>query len=125
MASHVYHLKRDLGDSVMNGQKRWIADPNPWHPMTVAVDLKHLGKLGEELNECGSAASRCIIQGIDEAEPATGEVNRAWLEKEMADVIANIELCVEHFGLTISPERITMKKAHLSRWHTFAEEPNP
>lgn len=27
---------------------------NPWQPMTKAIDLKHLGKLGEECNELGN-----------------------------------------------------------------------
>ena len=51
-----------------------LRDANPWHPITDKVDLKYLGKLGEELNECGSAVSRCIIQGVDEREPVTGKL---------------------------------------------------
>lgn len=49
---------------------------NPWHPMTDAINLAHLGKLAEELNECGAAVARCIIQGIDGSEPVTGKPNR-------------------------------------------------
>lgn len=73
--------------------------PSPWHPITTEPELKVLGKLGEELNECGSAASRCIIQGVDEAEPVTGKVNRIWLQEEVADVLAHLRLTVDHFGL--------------------------
>jgi hypothetical protein len=62
---------------------------NPWRPMTRPIDLKHLGKLGEESNELGAAISRCIIQGIDEREPVTGKPNRQWLAEEIADVLAN------------------------------------
>lgn len=50
--------------------------PNPWHPISDPVDLKHLGKLSEELGECSAAVARCIIQGIDECEPVTGKINR-------------------------------------------------
>ena len=73
--------------------------PSPWMPETDASNLKVLGKLAEELGEGGSAVSRCIIQGIDEAEPVTGKPNRAWLEDEIADILANIHIATEHFGL--------------------------
>lgn len=98
---------------------------NPWRPMTQPLDLKHIGKLGEELNECAAAASRCVIQGIDESEPVTGKVNRDWLEDEIADVRANSELVIEHFGLDVAKiaERSERKKKHLRAWHAMADEP--
>jgi hypothetical protein len=97
---------------------------NPWRPMSVPVDLKHLGKLAEELSEAGSAVARCIIQGIGECEPVTGKSNRVWLEEELADVIANIDLVCDHFHL----DRLSMavrscrKKEHLRGWHSMLEE---
>lgn len=95
---------------------------NPWHPMTEPVDLKHLGKLGEEAGELASAVSRCIIQGIDEAEPVTGKVNKEWLEEEMADVLANMSLVEEHFQLNRERilQRADKKKEHLRKWHVMA-----
>jgi len=95
----------------------FLKHSNPWHPMTNPVDLAHIGKLLEELNECGSAAARCQIQGIDESEPETGELNRAWLKKEIADVIANIELVEERFNLGRLTDRVEAKKKHLRNWH--------
>lgn len=99
-----------------------LRDANPWHPIDDKVDLKHLGKLGEELNECGSAVSRCIIQGVDESEPVTGKINRVWLEEEIADVRANSELCIERFALDEAriAARAERKKAHLRQWHGLA-----
>jgi hypothetical protein len=102
---------------------------NPWHPITDSVDLKHLGKLGEELGELGAAAgkcaaavSRCIIQGIDEREPVTGKLNREWLQDEIADVQANIDLVVERFALDeqAMEERAAKKRRHLKQWHDLA-----
>ena len=95
---------------------------SPWQPMSDPVDIKHLGKLGEETNELGAAVSRCLIQGIDEAEPVTGKVNREWLEDEIADVVANIELCIERFGLDIKriSNRELAKRARLRKWHSGA-----
>lgn len=97
-----------------------LRDANPWHPITDAVALKHLGKLAEECGELVAAISRCIIQGVDECEPTTGKVNRDWLEDEIADVTANIELVVEHFVLNKQPRRIARKKNHLRQWHRLA-----
>lgn len=75
------------------------AHPSPWMPESNAANLKVLGKLGEELNEGGAAVSRCIIQGIDECEPVTGKLNRSWLEDEIADILANLDIAMDHFGL--------------------------
>jgi hypothetical protein len=87
--------------------------------MSLPIDVKHLGKLGEELNEAGAAVSRCLIQGIDESEPVTGKPNRQWLEEELADVIANTQLVIKHFDLNEAKMflRAEQKKANLRRWH--------
>ncbi len=97
-------------------------DASPWHPMTDTVALKHLGKLAEELGEATAAVSRCVIQGIDEKEPETGVVNRVWLENELSDVMANIQLVTDHFGLDIPRmvRRSERKKTHLQGWHKLA-----
>lgn len=89
--------------------------------MSEPIDVKHLGKLAEELNECGSAVARCLIQGINEAEPSTGELNRNWLTKEIADVLANIELVTAHFKLDQKAiaHRIEFKVEHLKKWHAM------
>lgn len=96
---------------------------NPWLPMSRPIDLKHLGKLSEELNEAGAAVSRCIIQGIDECEPVTRKPNRQWIEDELADVLANIELVTAHFGLDRDrmSERSYRKMMHLRGWHSMLE----
>lgn len=95
------------------------AKPSPWHPMTDVLDIKHIGKLQEETNELGAAAARCLIQGIDEAEPSTGKINRQWLQEEIADVLANIDLCIERFNLDEAAitKRKLRKKDFLRGWH--------
>jgi NTP pyrophosphatase (non-canonical NTP hydrolase) len=99
-----------------------MADLNPWHPITDAVDLKHLGKLGEELGECSAAVSRVIIQGLDEKEPVTGKPNREWLEDEIADVMAGFKLVIERFELdrTRINLRAARKEGQLRDWHGMA-----
>jgi NTP pyrophosphatase (non-canonical NTP hydrolase) len=99
-----------------------MADYNPWNPIKDPVQLKHLGKLNEELGELTAAVSRCIIQGVDEKEPVTGKVNREWLTEEIADVACNITLCVELFGLDTAAitRRVKEKEAKLRGWHADA-----
>jgi NTP pyrophosphatase (non-canonical NTP hydrolase) len=99
-------------------------DPNPWKPMTNLLDLKHVGKLIEELGECVAAAARCQIQGIDEREPITGKPNWLWLQEELADVFANAELVIEHFELDREAieARKQKKEAFLRKWHGMLKE---
>lgn len=102
-------------------QKKFVDDPSSWVPMQDQIDLMVAGKFTEELGECAAAMSRCIIQGIDGKEPSTGEVNRRWLEKEIADVLANIDLVAERFGLDTAfmADRVRFKTTYLRRWHSM------
>lgn len=99
-----------------------LRDASPWHPMSDPVDLKHIGKFLEELGECSAAASRCMIQGINECEPVTGKPNKDWLEDEIADVLANIELVITRFGLNtdVIHARRKRKMDYLRQWHELA-----
>lgn len=72
---------------------------NPWKVTTNALELRRLGKAQEELGELQAVLARCIIQGIDEHDPATGISNRERLWKEIADVQAQLGLVVSHYGL--------------------------
>lgn len=94
----------------------------PWKPDTDPVVIKTLGKLAEELGECSAAVARCLIQGIDEAEPMTGKTNRHWLEEEIADVYANTTLVIRHFRLDLEciGRRCDAKIPQLEAWHREA-----
>lgn len=72
---------------------------NPWQPMDRPRDIAVLAKLGEELGELVSAKDRCLAQGINERHPETQKMNILWLEEELADVQATIDITIEHFGL--------------------------
>jgi hypothetical protein len=90
--------------------------PSDWQPITDKADLAVLGKLGEELCEAGSAVFRCIIQGIYEAEPRTGVINKNWLENEIADVEAMIMHAKRHFTLsTLRMQNRTIDKYEYKR----------
>lgn len=104
-------------------------DASPWHPMNVPTDVKTIGKLIEELTElatsasrAATAATRCLIQGINELEPVTQVLNRQWLEDELADVRAGYELTIERFALDRERmnTRTERKMEHLRSWHAKA-----
>lgn len=107
----------------MENKDNWD-DAKPWHPITNQLDLKHLGKLGEEACELGAALFRTIIQGIDELDPDTGKSNRSQVSDEIADVKANMELVIGHLRLATSEieARSQRKIAHLKGWHAEADE---
>jgi NTP pyrophosphatase (non-canonical NTP hydrolase) len=100
-----------------------MAEPkmNKWTPTTNLLELRRLGKLGEELGELANVASRCIIQGLDEVDPGTGKVNRQRLLDEMADVYAQIECTMEAFGLdrTYYAERVVRKVRQMGEWEAL------
>lgn len=105
-----------------------LRPPSPWNPITDPVTLKILGKLLEEAGELTSALSRCVIQGIEEAEPVTGKVNRQWLLEEAADVGVGLELTLRMLQLTPEEnvaymERVARKREHLQAWHEMAGSP--
>lgn len=102
---------------------------NPWRPIQNSCDLKHLGKLQEELNEqievlskMGKVVARCIIQGMEGVNPSDAKVNKQWLEEELADVIGNSDLVIERFGLNRAfiMDRAHDKKVRLRTWHEQA-----
>jgi hypothetical protein len=109
---------------MMATQRSGFGSVHPWKPTTKPIDLKHLGKLIEELGELQAALARCIIQGINEKEPTTGKLNRDWLEEEIADTLANIELVISHFTLNrhFIEGRSDVKMRRLKVWHDMLDE---
>lgn len=95
-----------------------------WIPITNHISLAHLGKLGEEAGELSAAVSRCIIQGMDGAEPRTGKINRQWLTEELADVNAAARAAVTWFDLdrTLIYERVARKIHMKDEWHQMLRE---
>jgi hypothetical protein len=92
-----------------------------WVPTTNLMMLRRMGKLLEELNECGSVAARCIIQGIDEIDPATGKTNRQRLIEEVADVYAQLDCTVSTLNLdyTFIDNRRERKKGYMRDWESM------
>lgn len=89
-----------------------------WQPITNKCDLAVLGKFGEELSECTTSIFRCIIQGMNEAEPTTGKINKHWLEDEVADVLALLAFALARFNLDKERinARVEMKRRYKEPW---------
>lgn len=98
--------------------------PSKWIPVANEVDLAHLGKLGEELGELSAIVSRCIIQGIDGADPETGKPNLLALQEEIADVRAMSQLAIERFNLAEGEIvfRAQRKVAMKRTWHAMLKD---
>lgn len=90
---------------------------SPWLPEQDRLHLAVLGKLAEECNELAIRATRCIIQGIDEADPESRRSNRIEMQREIADVLACIATAEEHFRLDSMPERFLDKRVGYREWH--------
>lgn len=100
-------------------------EPNFWMPMTSALSVQHLNKLCEEGGELISAASRCLAQGIHEAHPISGKLNKRWLEEEIADVEAMIRHVKDRFRLSEAfiAERVERKFEYNKKWfYSVSEE---
>lgn len=95
-----------------------MTKPSPWQPITDAKTLKALGKLQEELNEAGAVVARIMIQGVDELIPKSTKSNRRWLEEELADVRAALEIVCEHLKLNryAMMQRTVKKQRYLKAW---------
>ena len=87
-----------------------------WVPTTNLAMLRRMGKTIEELSELSSVCARCIIQGIDEIDPATGKTNRERLHEEMADVQAQI--AANTIDLNMDQEMMALRTARKFRLMT-------
>lgn len=100
-----------------------MADPkmNKWTPTTDLRTLRRLGKLQEELGELQAVVARCIIQGIEEVDPASGKTNRVRLTHEAADVLAQLGLTREQFNLDeeVIFSRVASKTRQMAEWEAL------
>lgn len=107
--------------SVMRALQINAPDPSrvsKWVPTTDLMELRRFGKSLEELCELGAVMARCIIQGIDEVDPASGKVNRQRLEEETADVYAQLAENMDRFGLDAQTMglREIKKRGYMQEW---------
>lgn len=71
----------------------------PWVSPTDPHEIRRLGKTVEELGELVAVLGRTLCQGLGGVDPASGETNIHRIEKETADVQAQIGCNVMSFAL--------------------------
>ena len=101
------------------GSSSGKSEPTPaWQPVTDKVTVKRLSKLMEEAGELISVCARCLAQGLDGVNPDNGKSNRRWLEEELSDVAANLDLVHEHFTLDTDfiQARMAEKRERQLQW---------
>lgn len=91
---------------------------NPWVCTTDPVQLRRLGKLTEELSELQKVIARILIQGIEGVDPESDLTNRQCLQKEVADVYAQLRLLVKLYQLDVTAlaMREVQKIAQMQEW---------
>lgn len=95
-----------------------LPSPSLWVPIDNKIILAAIGKLGEEVNECGNAIFRAIIQGLHGVDPKTDRVNLEALQDEIADVrgISDLVIKLLHLDPSAIGERAARKRAHKEQW---------
>lgn len=97
---------------------------SPWLVTTDPKQLRRLGKTAEELAELQKVIARVQIQGIDGVDPDSCVSNREAMQKEVADVAAQVELLIRHYNLdrTAMVARSTQKMQQMVEWEQVLEE---
>lgn len=97
-----------------------------WHVETDPFRKRRLGKALEELSELSNVLARCLIQGVDEIDPSSEEVNRIRMQKEVADVYTQLAHLVVAFDLDQNDmmARIKYKTESMATWERLLQEEN-
>lgn len=97
----------------------------PWVPDQTPHQERRNGKTTEEMGELLGVLGRLRIQAVDAIDPGTGKTNRQRLQDEIADVLAQLPLTIDAFGLDHEAidARIALKTAQMHEWeaHYHAE----
>jgi NTP pyrophosphatase (non-canonical NTP hydrolase) len=95
----------------------WVQEPDP-------MKIRRLGKTVEELGELIAVLGRCIIQGVDAADPVTGEPNISKLQKETADALTQLGRNVNALKLDAQfiHDRIVEKDMQMDEWEAMLKQ---
>ena len=95
-----------------------------WIPESDPMILRRVGKTSEEASELVKVCSRITIQGMAGVDPATGVPNREALTKEIADVMAQCDVCIDALGLDYDAIRRRMrdKVEQMREWEAMFDQ---
>ena len=83
---------------------------NKWELEENDLIRRRMSKTNEELAELLKVTSRILLQGINGADPETGESNREQLLKEIADVYAQLDCTVK--SLYVDWSRVKVRRGY-------------
>ena len=92
-----------------------------WKPEPDVIIHQALGKACEEATELAGILARCLIQGLDQSEPATGKPNRKALSEEISDLDAAVQWLRELIGDEYDAERADRKLKGFRQWQRMLE----
>lgn len=92
-----------------------------WKPEPDVLIHQALGKACEEASELSNILARCLIQGLNEAEPVTGKPNRQALFEEIADIDAALQWLRELVNDEYDGDRADRKLNGFRRWQRMLE----
>ncbi|MHB0927763.1 MAG: nucleoside triphosphate pyrophosphohydrolase family protein [Candidatus Nanopelagicales bacterium] len=92
-----------------------------WIPETDPMILRRVGKTSEEAAELVKVCSRITIQGIAGVDPASGVANREALTQEIADVMAQCNVCIDTLALDRDAirRRVREKVEQMREWEAM------
>lgn len=93
---------------------------NPWIPDADTHQARRIGKTLEELGELTAVLGRISIQGMHAIDPASQKTNFQRLHEEMADVFAQLTICMHSFRMdeTAIDNRFKEKMRQMIEWES-------
>ncbi len=92
-----------------------------WHTEKSPLILRRVGKTGEEAAELLKVTNRIVLQGLDGVDPASGKTNVQALTEEIADVMAQFDVCIDCLGLDGDAirRRVRVKVELMREWEAM------
>ena len=98
-----------------------MAEITLWKPERDVILHQALGKLAEEIGELQQIVARCLIQGISETDPKSGQPNKERLQEEISDVVAAIRWLRSVGFLRVLSDREQRKFTGFRQWERMLE----
>lgn len=107
-------LLNEAKETTMTSLTMWDTEKSP-------LILRRVGKTGEEAAELLKVTNRIVLQGLDGVDPSTGKTNRQALTEEIADVMAQCDVCIDSLDLDWDAirRRVRVKVELMREWEAM------
>lgn len=92
-----------------------------WNTEQSPLILRRVGKTGEEAAELLKVTNRIVLQGLAGIDPSSGKTNVQALTEEIADVMAQCDVCIDALGLDwdVIRRRVRQKVELMREWEAM------